>query len=441
MAHKLISILRSILCLATNIIAFVFSLFSMAFCGQPGFVSLFGYMLFVCISAGLNFLAWWLGSNPVKSALAVRMLVLFGFAALMGSLSYPILGELPYAFGWVAFTSACALVSFTFWRWKRDLTQFLETKPNPESWRTAKIVVYQYGVPFTPIYVALFGIFILIMSKFMLLTLPWLENAPKLYVLPYVLTILAAGLAIVAGGLKLIRSVCRPYFPDKPYIWGNSRGLNVADRFFIDWKDVVQINEHYGRKRAVIGAEVHSRHVGQEGPLIVPLDNATVESKNAIEIVRSIATENGFKLPELTQCSEPKYSERAYRRAYRNPELRQMVLDSLESLPARIAQIENDIANLPSKVAEYENGIICAKERAALSRSNLQKMKKLDRLKKYPDFELSVQKTLELNAESIRSFEQLMLGIPRRTAELEKHRKFLIDSLADCLEKKQRYLS
>ncbi|MEQ1597700.1 MAG: hypothetical protein ABL985_21675 [Casimicrobium sp.] len=414
----------------------------MAFAGTPGFVSLYGYMVFVGISTVLNLAAWWLNSKRTKSALAVRMLVLFGFAALMGCLSFPMLWSTPYPHGWIAFTSACAMLCFVFWRWKRDLTQFLEKKPEPESWRTAKNVIYQYGIPFTPIYVVLFGIFILVMSKFMLLTLPWLEKASGFYVLPYCLTILAFGGAIVVGGLKLIRSVCRPYFPDKPYVWATSRGLNVAGRFFVKWKDIVQISEDFGRRRAVTGAQIHTHEAGENGPLVVPFGNTTVDSREALKIVRAMAAENGLDLTDSLSPVATKISKWAMTRAYRkNSQLRQITLDALERLPKQIADAENDLADLPAQIARYENGIGNAKELKALSLSNLQKMKKVGGLKQYPDFPQTVQQSLDSNDASIRHYEQMIQDIPRRKAELEKHIAFLSNSLADWEDKKRRYMS
>jgi hypothetical protein len=438
----LISAARIILCFAMNIIAFIFSLFSMAFVGTPGFVSLYGYMVFVSISTVLNLGAWWLNSKRTKPALAVRMLALFGFAALMGTLSFPTLWWTPYPYGWIAFTSACTLLCFVFWRWKRNLTEFLETKPDPESWRTSKTVIYTYGIPFAPIYAVLFGTFILIMSKFMLLTLPWLEKASGFYVLPYCLTILAFGVAIVAGGLKLIRSVCRSYFPDKPYVWPTVRGLNVADRFFIEWKDILQISEDFGKHRSVIGAQIYARDAGENGPLIVPFDNTTVESRKALEIVRAMAMENGVTLPDLAQRPAPRIPEWVIKRAYRkNSQLRQITLNQLETLPAQIARAKDDLANLPSKIRDYENGIVNAKELKALSLSNLQKMEKVGGLKQYPDFPQTVQKSLDSNDEAIRQYEQMIQDVPRQRAELEQHIVRLSDSLADWQDQKQRYMS
>jgi hypothetical protein len=425
-----------------NTIAFVFSLFSLAFSGTPGFVSLYGYMVFVSISTVLNLAAWWLSSKRSKSTLAVRMLVLFGFAALMGSLSFPTIWSTPYPYGWMAFTSACSMLCFVLWRWKRDLTQFLETKPDPESWRTSKTVIYQYGIPFTPIYVVLFGVFILVMSKFMLLTLPLLEGSSRLYVLPYCLTVVAFGGAIVMGGLKLIRSSCRPYFPDKPYIWSTSRGLNAADRFFVEWKDIIQISEDFGKRRAMIGAEIHLRNAGENGLLIVPFDNTTVESRKALELVRAMATENGVALPDLAQRPAPQISEWAMKRAYRkNPQLRQMMLDALERLPEQIIQAKENLANLPAKVAEYEKAIASANERKAISLANLQKMKKSGGLKQYPDFPDTVQKGLALCDKSIRQYEQMIQDLSRQRAELEQHINRLSDHLTDWQDKKQRYMS
>lgn len=442
MATTLISATKSIFCFITNVVAFLFSLLSLAFCGTPGFVSLYGYIVFVSISTVLNLLAWCLGSKPLKAALAVRMLVLFGFAALMGSLSFPILWSTPYPYGWMAFTSACALLCFVFWRWKRDLTQFLETKPDAESWRTAKTVIYQFGIPFTPIYAVLFGVFILVMSKFMLLTLPWLESASRFYVLPYCLTVLAFGGVIVVGGLKLFRSICRPYFPDKPYVWSTRRGLNVANRFFVEWKDIIQISEDFGKRRAVIGAEIHLRNACENGPLIVPFDNTTVESRQALDVVRAMATENGVALPDLAQRPAPQISEWAMKRAYRkNSQLRQMVLNQLETLPAHIARANDDLANLSSKIADYEKGIANAKDLKALSLTNLQKMKKVGGLKQYPDFPQTVQQSLDNNDEAIRQYEQMIQDVPRRKAELEQHIARLSDFLADWQDKKRRYMS
>lgn len=441
MATTSFSITKSIFCFIMNVVAFLFSFLSLAFCGTPGFVSLYGYIVLVGISTVLNLLAWWLGNKPLKAALAVRMLVLFGFAALMGSLSFPTIWSTPHPYGWMAFTSVCAMLCFVFWRWKRNLTQFLETKPDPDSWRTAKSVIYQYGIPFTPIYAVLFGVFILAMSKFMLLTLPWLESSAPLYVLTYCLTVLAGGV-IVVGGLKLIRSICRTHFPDKPFVWSTIRGLNVANRFFVEWKDIIQITEYFGKRRAVIGAKIYLGNSAETGPLIVPFDNATVGSRQALELVRAMATDNGVALPNLGQRPPPQISEWAMKRAYRkNLQLREMVLNNLETLPAQIVRANDDLANLSSEIADYENGIANAKERRAHILTNLQKMKDVGGLKQYPDFPQNVQQTLENNDEAIRQYEQMIQDVPRRKAELEQHIACLSDFLHDWQDKKRRYMS
>ena len=340
--------------------------------------------------------------------------------------------------------STCCITSL---RWRSSFMECTDSRPDHESWRLAKHLIKQHAIPFWPLVIALTVVCSVLVAASVVAAFTFLNMNSYVAVLLWFAATVVSCLVVFLGGMRAARSLARIYFPDRPYVWATPRGINVEDKVFVDWSRVEQIDVrwefHKGRYNAT-GAVIWSDAARASGKTIVPLMNATIEVIDAVAMMRHMANENGITLPEQAAPNARPVkppSDRDWKRAYRkSPELRKMLLDQLDALPSRIAEVEKDIANLPMTVAEYENEISAAGKSKMSSLQNLQRMKQMGGLKQYPDFEQTVQKSLALNDASIRSYQQMIDDVPRRKSEMEQHLVFLSDTLADYKEKQRRYI-
>jgi hypothetical protein len=318
-------------------------------------IPVFGWaLLSLALATALNILGWRLSRERTISAFMRRERTFSAFVALASGVSA--YGQYDTAQLWP--WAILALIAFGAMLWFNrryvTVTRQTEARPDPESWLGATSIVHEYG--------SSFGVGMGLMTLAVLWPLPLFFGYLLLLARPTLISVIASigiWIAYVAMAVPRVmtgyRASLRSRFPDKPYVWATSLGMNVRDKAFIPWNEIKQIDAKWespprGGKPYVAGAIIETDRAVDGGRVIVPLQNATTECAQAVEKMRAMAVHHGRTLPPFIQLGKFVHKAMAGRLAQAREAQRAM----LQRLPEMIAENERLLADLPNQKLRIE---------------------------------------------------------------------------------------
>jgi prefoldin subunit 5 len=384
--------------------------------------------------------------NGGRNALATILFVVTGFAAGLSVLLLLEEQDTQTFYEKLALTLLLSSCSIGAMRWRASFMEYTDARPDPESWRLAKALIKQHSIPFWPLIIALSVACMLLITISVVAVFAFLNTESRLVMLPWIVGIFIGCVLFFLIAMRAVRRLVRKFYPDKPYVWSTPRGIAVSDKAFVDWPKVEQIDTRWelrsGAQFYATGAVIWTDVARENGKIIVPLMNATIDVNDAVSMMRQMAMDHGFALPDQAPPNARPVkppSERDWKRAYdKSPELRKMLLDRIESLGKSIQQVEQELEDLSTKAAGYESRIVESRCRKSMISAKLRQISQSGALTS--EFEDAMRNASKSFDDSISSYEQQILEIPLTKQTLDESLSKLRADLADCEEKRRRYL-
>ena len=400
----------------------------------------------VVLALAANFLSWWGEAKRSGAQLARRLalqcgllvvLCAFGAVKAFGTIWFP---------ACIAMAVALAIPGIWLGKAYFRMRRSIETKPDPESWRTASSIIYNYGSPYSP-GATIAGVLMmwpfLILIAFMFVAGDRHVKSPWPMMFGFIALFFTNLMIVQDRGLKWYRARLRASMPDRPYIWADTLGLSIGNRAFLKWSEIRQIDAIWESGRSghyETGAYIQTPRAVDGNCINVSLLNATIACDDAVEQMRAMAAQYGCTLPPRDTtyvAASPRWGDQVtsarrvpIRRRSRQ-EIKALRKDLAERLPGQIAETEQRIADLPNAKIRLTESIARAQE----SKARVEQYLTLFRAGTSPQDQASAERYAEMKA----SLEKSLASLQDRLDNFGQREQSLLQTRETLAKLNKRY--